>query len=147
MQAKTDKIDINTFVQKFKPKICAFAFNIDQDTPKVCQMGFVVYHNKIILHTNTWTQKWKAIYDGQKVALCIGFNHLEDYIQIQGAVKKIFITEPEFEEFESVYFREHTDAVNYKKNNQEGIIVITPSKLRYARVEGHAVTFNDYSLD
>jgi len=139
------EIELDNLVQEFKPKICSLAYTMPGGNPIVCQMGFATYGNKIILHTNTWTQKWKTIQDGQKIALCIGFNHLHNYIQLQGIAKKIFISDNNFVELESIYFKEHTDAVYYKSNNQEGIFLITPFKLRYARVHEQNVEFDDYS--
>ncbi len=139
------RIDLNRFVEEFKPKICSFAYNLANGNPVVCQMGFVTHSDKIILHTNTWTKKWNNVSDGQSVAVCIGFNHLHNYVQIQGTVKKLSVNDGEFSDLEKIYFQEHTDAVLYKKNNQEGIILITPLELRYARVNDHDVKFEDYA--
>lgn len=141
------KIELEQFLREFEPKICSFAYNLADGSPAVCQMGFVTYENKIILHTNTWTKKWQAVQNGQEVALCIGFTHLESYIQVQGTASKVMITDDNFTILESVYFDEHTDAVNYKSHGREGIILITPTKLRYAKVEGYKVRFDDYILE
>lgn len=139
-------IDLDKFIQEFKPKICSFAYNLANGNPVVCQMGFVTYSDKIILHTNTWTKKWNNISDGLSVALCMGFNHLQNYVQIQGIVKKLSTSDAEFSDLERIYFQEHTDAVLYKRNNQEGIILITPQNLRYAKVNGHDVKFEEYTF-
>lgn len=140
------KIDLTNFASEFKPKVCSFAYTLDNGNPVVCQMGFVIHSNVIILHTNTWTKKWKSIANDQKVSLCMGFNHLQNYLQIQGTVKKILSSDKEFSDLEEVYFQEHTDAILYKKNNQEGILLITPYELRYAKVKGHEVKFQEFCI-
>ncbi|MBD2704817.1 pyridoxamine 5'-phosphate oxidase family protein [Spirosoma sp. BT702] len=137
---------LNSFINACNYKVCSFAYNLPNGDPLVCQMGFTFQDNKFILHTNTWTQKWNALLDNHNVAIAIGFIHLEDYVQVQGYVTKIKTSESKFVQLEQVYFLEHPDAINYKHGDQEGIIIITPTRIRFANVTGHSVKFSDFDL-
>lgn len=139
--------EVEDFINNLKPKVCALAYISQVGEPIVCQMGFAVNEYEIILHTNTWTRKWKEIQNHQKVSICMGFEHLANYIQLQGIAQKVDKHDQRFVSLENIYLLEHPDSVNYKKNNQEGIFLVSPFKIRYATVYNFEVVFNDYVIE
>ncbi len=134
---------IENLLADYRPRICALAYIIEDNNPVVCNMGFAVHEEKIILHTSTWTYKWNNLKEGQKVSLAIGYDHLDHYAQVFGRVSKIEIGQPQFLILENLYFNNHPDAVHYRKG-QEGILLITPYKVRVGNVINRQVNFQEY---
>lgn len=135
---------VEEVLNRLKDKICSFAYTIENTCPVVCQMGFVLFENKIVFHTNTWTQKWQMLKENQKVAICIGHDHLTDYAQIEGVLQKIPDTNIEFEKLEAVYFAKHPDSVIYKEKGNTGLLIVTPKKIKYGQVVKGQVSFFEY---
>jgi Pyridoxamine 5'-phosphate oxidase len=142
---KTDDITIQTLLQDFQPRVCAFSYVAADNTPVVCHMGFALHENTIILHTNTWTHKWQTLKDDQKVAMAIGLNHLNNYSQVFGRVYKMEPSAPCFSKLENIYLGSHPDSMPYR--NKEGLLLIRASTVRIAKVRGVQPDFEDYRFD
>ena len=133
------------WLNNLKPKICAFSYIIN-NVPVVCQMGYVFFEKSIILHTNTWTNKWKFIEDGQIVALCMGTDFLSSYVQMKGSIMRIPFSNKEFFHLEKVYLGNHPDSKVYSKKNKTGIFKIQIEKIQFAKIVNKNVEFKEWEL-
>lgn len=136
-------VTVDVLLEKYRPRICSFAYVFEKETPIVCNMGFALYDNQLILHTSTWTYKWRNLIDGQKASLAIGFDHLSDYAQVFGTISKISSQQKIFPFLEDIYLQSHPEAVHYRKG-QEGILLIAPYKVRIGSVSNRKVVFEEY---
>lgn len=136
---------LEDILSRINDKVCALAYCKD-GKPVVCQMGFAVKAGYIILHTNTWTQKWNSLHAGEMVAICMGHDHLRDYVQLQGSVQKLSANASEFQVYESYYLSQHPDSKIYKKADQTGLLLVKPTTLKYGKVENGEVSFQEYSF-
>lgn len=137
------KTDLAIYLDAVNPKICAFSYVLPDGTPIVCQMGFAIFENELIFHTNTWTEKWNKLSDGQQVALCIGFDHLTNYWQLRGEIRKVPFEDERFATLEDIYFKSHPDAKRYIKGDEQGIFLIHPVKVKEGIVNDATVIFKE----
>jgi len=133
------------WLNDLKPKICAFSY-ITNNEPVVCQMGYVLLERYIILHTNTWTNKWKCIEDGQIVALCMGTDFNSSFIQMKGSIKRIPFSNTEFIYLENAYLNDHPNSIAYAKKDRTGIFKIRIDKIQFAKIVNRNVEFEEWEL-
>jgi hypothetical protein len=124
-------------------KICAFSYVLPPDNPIVCQMGFIWFEDFMVLHTDTTNHKWAVLRDFQKVCLSVGRNHLKDYLQVFGIVKKVGIGTEHFSFLEKQYLNGHPSATEFIDVNN-GLLIVSPSVVRMAKVSNGTVEFTEY---
>lgn len=134
------------YAAKYETKVGAFSYLVKDGQPTVCQMGYSIFMDMLILHTDTNSRKWNSLKSGSHAALTVGANHRQDYILIEGVVRKITNVDDKYEVFESNYFKAHPDSKNYKDYQECGIILLEPIFIRYAEVKGFECRFKEKNL-
>lgn len=115
--------------------------------PQVAVMGYTIASNlTMLLNTDSRSRKWANIKNNPHIALAIGWDGRQPFVQIEGVATLITKQHRNFEEYEKNYFAKHSNSLVFKNVPTSVFIQVTPTWIKLTDPRTTPVTIEEYKL-